>query len=191
MIKISNKAQNYFISLLSQEELGTQIRVFIVNPGMPNAECKVAYCSAEEIEESDIKLEYNNFYVYVNKSIIHFLKNSEIDLIVDKLQSQLTFKAPYAKKNIINTELSLEEKIKNFLNAEINPKLSLHGGKVNLIKVSKNNIVLIEFSGGCNGCSMIGVTLKDMVEKQILSFFPEIKTVIDQTQHFHGYHSFY
>ncbi|KAF0716322.1 NfuA family Fe-S biogenesis protein [Buchnera aphidicola (Aphis craccivora)] len=191
MIKISNQAQNYFISLLSKEPKGTQIRVFIINPGMQNAECKVAYCSLDEIEESDIKLEYNNFYVYVNKSIIHFLKNSEIDLIVDKLNSQLTFKAPYAKKNISNQQLSLKEQIKNFLNIEINPQLLLHGGKINLINISENNTVFIEFSGGCNGCSMIGVTLKEMVERKILSSFPEIKKVIDQTQHLHGHHSFY
>ncbi|QCI19133.1 NfuA family Fe-S biogenesis protein [Buchnera aphidicola] len=191
MIKISNEAQDYFVSLLSKEPKGTQIRVFIINPGMPNAECKVAYCASDEIEDSDIKLEYNNFFVYIEKSIIHFLKDSEINLIVDKLNSQLTFKAPYAKKNILHKKVSLEEKIKNFLNIEINPQLLLHGGKVNLINISDNGTALIEFSGGCNGCSMIGVTLKEMVEKKMLSFFPEIKKVIDQTQHFHGHHSFY
>lgn len=191
MIKISNKAQNYLISLLSKEPEGTQIRVFILNPGMKNAECKIAYCASDEIEKSDIKLEYNNFYVYVNKDIIHFLKDSEIDLIVDKLNIQLTVKAPYAKKNIQNKPLSLEDNIDNFLNSEINPQLSMHGGKVNLINISEDNIVFIEFTGGCNGCSMIGVTLKEMVEKKILFYFPEIKKVIDRTQHSHGNHSFY
>ncbi|QCI17342.1 NfuA family Fe-S biogenesis protein [Buchnera aphidicola (Aphis helianthi)] len=191
MIKISNAAQNYFLSLLSKEPVGTQIRVFIINPGMSNAECRVAYCAIDEIEESDVKLKYNNFYIYINKSIMCFLKNSEIDLIVDKLNSQLTFKAPYATKNILNTQLSLQEKIKNFLNVEINPQLSLHGGKVNLINISDSGIAVIEFTGGCNGCSMIGVTLKEMIEKKILSFFPEIKKVIDQTHHLHGHHSFY
>ncbi|ALD15469.1 Fe/S biogenesis protein NfuA [Buchnera aphidicola (Aphis glycines)] len=191
MIKISDQAQNYFLSLLSKEPIGTQIRVFIVNPGMTNAECRVAYCSIDEIAEHDIKLEYNNFCVYVNKSIIPFLKNSNIDLLVDKLTTQLTFTAPYARKNIIHKKCSTVEKIKNFLNTEINPQLSLHGGKVNLINISQDHIAFIEFSGGCNGCSMIGMTLKEMVEKKILSFFPEIKKVIDQTQHLHGNHSFY
>ncbi|QCI18495.1 NfuA family Fe-S biogenesis protein [Buchnera aphidicola (Aphis nasturtii)] len=191
MIKISDQAQNYFLSLLSKESIETQIRVFIVNPGMENAECRVAYCSVDEIDECDVKLKYNNFYVYVNKAIIPFLKDSKIDLVVDKLSTHLTFKAPYARKNIIHQEHSIEEKLKNFLNIEINPQLSLHGGKVNLINISNNNIALIEFSGGCNGCSMIGVTLKEMIEKKILAFFPEIKEVIDQTQHLHGHHSFY
>lgn len=192
MINISNKAQNHFISLLSKEPVGTQIRVFIINPGTQNAECGVAYCAQDEVEKHDIKLNYDNFFIYVDRSIISFLKNSEIDLIVDNLGSQLTFKAPYAKKNILeNTQSSLKERIENFLNTHVNPQLLMHGGKVNVIKISENKTVLIQFSGGCNGCSMIGVTLKETVEKKILSFFPEIKKVIDQTHHFHGDHSFY
>ncbi|CAL4325872.1 Fe/S biogenesis protein NfuA [Buchnera aphidicola (Protaphis terricola)] len=191
MIKISNEAQNYLLSLLSKEPIGTQIRVFIVNPGMKNAECRLSYCYLEEVDKSDIKLYYNNFYIYVNQSIIHFLKDSEIDLLIDNLGSQLTFKAPYARKNIIQKNLTLKDKIKNFLDQEINPQLLSHGGKVNLINLSKDKVVFIKFSGGCNGCSMIEVTLKEMIEKKILSFFPEVKQVIDNTQHLHGSHSFY
>ncbi len=191
MIKISHEAQNYLSLLLSKEPIGTQIRIFIDNPGMPDAECKVAYCAPDEIETSDVKFKYNNFYVYINQSILHFLKNSEINLIVDKLNSYLTFQAPYAKKNIIYKKLELKDQIKNFLDIEINPQLLLHGGKVNLINISKSGIAFIEFSGGCNGCSMIGVTLKEMVEKKILSCFSEIKKVVDQTDHAHGNHSFY
>jgi len=191
MINISETAQNHFISLLSKESEGTQIRVFITNPGTEHAECGVAYCAKDEVEKSDIKLKYNNFFVYVDKSIISFLKNSEIDLIVDKLGSQLTFKAPYAKHNTTKNISSLKDKIQVFLDTNINPQLSAHGGKVNLLEISENKILSIQFSGGCNGCSMIGITLKETVEKKILSFFPEIKKVIDKTNHFHDSHSFY
>ncbi|CAL4325889.1 Fe/S biogenesis protein NfuA [Buchnera aphidicola (Hyalopterus amygdali)] len=192
MITISKNAQNHFTSLLSKESIGTQIRVFIINPGTHNAECGVAYCEKNEVEESDIKIKYENFFVYVDKSIIGFLKNSKIDLIVDKLGSHLTFKAPYATKNILHKNTSsLQEKIENFLNISINPQLSMHGGKVNLIKIDENHMALIKFSGGCNGCSMIGSTLKQIVEKKILSFFPEIKKVVDKTDHFHDKNSFY
>ncbi|AYN24548.1 NfuA family Fe-S biogenesis protein [Buchnera aphidicola] len=199
MINISDKAQKHFISLLSKEPFDTQIRVFIINPGTQNAECGVAYCTKDEVEKNDIKLNYNNFFVYVDQSIISFLKNSEIDLVVDNLGAQLTFKAPYAKQNILKNTVSslkaridsLKERIEKFLDTNINPQLSIHGGQVNLIKISENKTVFIQFSGGCNGCSMIGTTLKETVEKKILSFFPEIKKVTDQTNHLHGNHSFY
>ena len=119
--------------------------------------------------------------------------SAEIDLVFDKLGSQLTFKAPYAKSHTLfkNTS-SLEERIRHFLNIEINPHLSMHGGQVNLIEIDqKNSIAIIQFSGGCNGCSMIGITLKETVEKKILASFPEIKKIYDGTEHLHGKHSFY
>jgi len=192
MITISQNAQEHFKLLLSNEPRGTQIRIFIVNPGTPSAECGVAFCPEDEIEKFDIEIKYDKFFVYVHKDIISFLKNSEIDLVVDKLGSQLTLKAPYAKNNFSKKIFSsLEEKIQCFLNIEINPQLSIHGGKVRLIEVNQNRIAIIQFTGGCNGCSMIGLTLKETVEKKLLASFPEIKKVYDQTDHLRGEHSFY
>lgn len=192
MINISKNAQEHFKSLLLSEPKGTQIRVFIVNPGTPNAECGVAFCLENEIEEADLALKYDKFFVYVNKNIISYLKNSEIDLVIDKIGSQLTLKAPYAKNNFSKkTSSSLEEKIRSFLNLEVNPQLSMHGGQVKLIKIDQNGIATIQFGGGCNGCAMIGLTLKSTVEKKLLASFPEIKKVHDETQHLHGKHSFY
>lgn len=191
MITVSKNAKKYFLLLLSKEPVGTQIRVFITNPGTKIAECGVAYCLESEIEKSDIELKYDQFFIYVNKSIMPYLKNTEIDLVVDKLGSQLTLKAPYAKNNVLEKKSSLEEKIEHFLISEINPQLSMHGGKVHLIKVDKNGIAVIKFSGGCNGCSMINLTLKQTVEKKLMDSFSEIKKVSDETEHFHGNHSFY
>lgn len=43
MIRISDAAQAHFAKLLANQEEGTQIRVFVINPGTPNAECGVSY----------------------------------------------------------------------------------------------------------------------------------------------------
>lgn len=191
MINISKNAQKHFSLLLSKEPIGTQIRVFITNPGTLYAECGLSYCLESEIEKTDLQIKYDQFYIYVNKSLLPFLKNSEIDLIVDKLGSQLTLKAPYSRNNLLNQASSLEEKVQRFLSIEINPQLLIHGGKVDLIKIDSHGVAIIQFSGGCNGCSMIAVTLKETVEKKIISHFPEIKKVCDRTEHLRGQHSFY
>ena len=46
MIRISDAAQAHFAKLLANQEEGTQIRVFVINPGTPNAECGVFLLSA-------------------------------------------------------------------------------------------------------------------------------------------------
>ncbi|AEO08311.1 NfuA family Fe-S biogenesis protein [Buchnera aphidicola] len=192
MITISKNAQKYLVSLLSHEPIGTHIRVFILHPGTKNAECGLAFLQKDEIDNNtDIKFKYDKFLIYINKEIISYLKKAEIDLVTDQLSSQLTLKAPYAKNNYAIKQSSLTEKIQNFLSLEINSKLEMHGGQVHLIKIDSNGTAKIRFSGGCNGCSMIGLTLKEIVEKKLLSTFSEIKRVDDATEHTRGEHSFY
>ena len=55
----SDAAQAHFRKLLDTQEEGTNIRIFVVNPGTPNAECGVSYCPPNAVEESDIEMKYN------------------------------------------------------------------------------------------------------------------------------------
>ncbi len=57
-ITITETAQTHFANLLSQQPEGTNIRVFVVNPGTQNAECGVSYCPTDAIEASDTKLSF-------------------------------------------------------------------------------------------------------------------------------------
>ncbi|MDP1051854.1 NifU family protein, partial [Klebsiella quasipneumoniae] len=50
---------------------------------------------------------------------------------------------------------------------------------------------ILQFGGGCNGCSMVDVTLKEGIEKQLLNECPELKGVRDLTEHQRGEHSYY
>ncbi|WP_343188592.1 NfuA family Fe-S biogenesis protein [Buchnera aphidicola (Neophyllaphis varicolor)] len=188
MIKITKNAQKHFIDLLSKQKKGTQIRVFVNNPGEKNAECGVSYCLQNEVDTMDIKLDFKQFYVYVDFNSCDFLKDSEIDIVEDELSSQLTMKAPYARKKTFNNNLI--DKINNFLDMEINPNLLSHGGKVFLVNLTKEGYVFLKFTGGCNGCSMINLTLKEGIEKKLLSCFPELKGVKDITNHRYGKHSY-
>ena len=70
--------------------------------------------------------------------------------------------------------------------------LASHGGKITLIEITDDGYAVLQFGGGCNGCSMVDVTLKDGVEKQLVSLFPnELKGARDVTEHQRGEHSYY
>ena len=49
-IFISDAAQAHFRKLLDTQEEGTNIRIFVVNPGTPGAECGVSYCPPNSVE---------------------------------------------------------------------------------------------------------------------------------------------
>lgn len=191
MISISDSAQAHFRKLLETQAANTNIRVFVVNPGTPGAECGVSYCPKDAIEESDTHLPFEGFEAIVDLESAPYLEEAEIDFVTDQMGSQLTLKAPNAKARKVSDDAPLEERIEYMLTSEINPQLANHGGQVVLTSVTDDGVALLQFGGGCNGCSMVDVTLKDGIEKQMLERFPELTGVKDATEHQAGEHSYY
>ena len=192
MITISESAQAHFGKLLEKQEPDTNIRVFVVSPGTPSAECGVSYCPPDAVEESDTVLEFNGFDAVVDLESAPFLEAAEIDFVTDQMGSQLTLKAPNAKARKVDDDAPLTERVSYMIEAEINPQLASHGGKVTLIAITEEKEAILEFGGGCNGCAQVDVTLKDGIEKQMLEAFSgELTAVKDATEHQAGEHSYY
>lgn len=72
MIRISEAAQSHFKKLLADQPDGTCIRVFVVNPGMANAECGVSYCPPDSVEPDDERLPFNGFDAVVDSGSAPF-----------------------------------------------------------------------------------------------------------------------
>jgi len=192
MIAISAEAQSHFAKLLANKPQGTAIRVFVLNPGSAQAECGVSYCEPEAIAEDDARYPYEGFTVVIDPQSTPFLEDSSIDFITDKLGSQLTLKAPNAKARKVGDDAPLADRVEYILTSQINPQLASHGGKVALVELTDDGIAVLQFGGGCNGCSMVDVTLKDGIERELLEKFPgELSGVRDVTEHRRGEHSYY
>ena len=84
----------------------------------------------------------------------------------------------------------MAEKVLNVIEEQINPTVASHGGHVALMDV-KDNIVYVELGGGCQGCGMARVTLKEGIEKMIKESIPEIEEVRDVTDHAVGEKPYY
>ncbi len=191
MILITDAAQEHFAKLLASQEEGTQIRVFVINPGTPTAECGVSYCPPDAVEATDTELKFEKLSAFVDELSAPYLQDAVIDFVTDQLGSQLTLKAPNAKMRKVYDDAPLMERVEYQLQSQINPQLASHGGRVSLMEITDDGIAVLQFGGGCNGCSMIDVTLKDGIEKELLQNFPELKGVRDLTEHQRGEHSFY
>ena len=70
------------------------------------------------------------------------------------------------------------------------PSLAAHGGHLDLLEVREGK-AFVHFGGGCQGCGMADVTLKQGVEKLIKETIPEITAVIDSTDHAQGENPYY
>ena len=84
----------------------------------------------------------------------------------------------------------MRRKIQKFIEDNINPAVSAHGGMIELIDVM-NGIVYVRMGGGCQGCGMASVTLRQGVERMIIDEFPSIEKIVDQTDHGSGDNPYY
>ncbi len=192
MITITENAQQHFGKLLAQQPEGTNIRVFVVNPGTQSAECGVSYCPPEAVEASDTEMKLELFSAFIDELSLPFLDDAEIDFVTDKMGSQLTLKAPNAKVRKVADDASLIERVDYVLQTQINPQLAGHGGNVSLSEITEDGVAILQFGGGCNGCSMVDVTLKEGIEKELLAQFEgELTGARDITDHARGDHSYY
>ncbi len=84
----------------------------------------------------------------------------------------------------------LRDRIQGILDREVNPSVASHGGVVRLLEV-KENMVFVQMGGGCQGCGMADVTLKQGVEIAIRSEIPEVGEIMDTTDHASGNNPYY
>ena len=84
----------------------------------------------------------------------------------------------------------IKKRVQSILDQEINPAVAAHGGWVELIDVKRNE-VFIRMGGGCQGCGMADVTLKQGVERSIREAIPEVGAIMDTTHHASGRNPYY
>ncbi len=184
MVTVSESAQRYLSQLVNnQESDGMGVRMFVTQPGTKQAETCLAYCQPDDIVPDDEVMALEGFNLYLEKQSVPFLDEAFVDYAEEKMGGQLTIKAPNAKMPKIDENSSVEEKIRYILVTDINPGLASHGGEVSLVQVTEDNIAILKFGGGCQGCSAVSITLKDGVEKRLLEVVPELAGVMDSTDH--------
>lgn len=192
MIEISSTAQKYFKRLIDQQEMpGLGLRIRVIDPGTPRASCDLQFCPQGEHDASDQGVEFSDFNLYVAQDSAGWLTEAEIDFEEDDAGGQLAIRAPNIKGSIPPDSAELSERVAWVLETEINPGLASHGGMVMLEEITASNEVVLRFGGGCHGCGMADVTLKQGIERTLKGHFPEITAVLDETDHSTGEHPYY
>ena len=184
LINITRSAEEYLAKLIQDKnETDLSIRIFISDPGTPKAETCLAYCKPDESMPDDIIINLELINVNLEKRSIPFLKDCEVNFDNDTFGGQLTIKAPNARVPNISPDSPVEDRINYVIYNEINPMLESHGGEVSLLEFNNENIAVLQFGGGCQGCGMVDLTLKDGIEKTLVEQIPEVKAVKDTTDH--------
>lgn len=195
MFTITEAAQEYLAGLLAkQEEEGMAIRIYVTKPGTPFAETCIAYCKPGEQEETDLRFDYADMCAWVEANSEPYLDEAVIDYAEEKMGGQLTIKAPNARMSKVTDDSPLEDRINYILYNEINPSLASHGGMVSLhelVDEEQGKVAVLQFGGGCQGCGMVDVTLKEGVERTLREKLPDLAGVVDVTDHSQRENAYY
>lgn len=187
MIEITESAQNHFRQLLlSQGGDAVGIRVSALNPGTPSADARLEFADSGDLLGDEWQVECAGFVLYVDAASVKFLDGAHIDITATATGSQLTIRAPNIKGKAPDAESSLAEQVMWLIESEINPQLASHKGRVSLDSIDADNVVYLRFGGGCHGCGMADVTLKQGIEKTMMAKIPQISAVRDATDHSSG-----
>jgi Fe/S biogenesis protein NfuA len=85
---------------------------------------------------------------------------------------------------------SIEDKVRQLLDGQINPALAMHGGFAALDRV-EDDVVFVTMGGGCQGCAVSAMTLREGIARSIKEAIPEVSDVVDTTDHAMGENPYY
>lgn len=136
--------------------------------------------------DGDIQIEYPDFRLYVEGERVEDLQGTAIHYeFKGPNVSGLEFDNP---NPVWRDPIALQ--IQRIFDEQINPQIAAHGGYVQLLDVQGNR-AFIEMGGGCQGCGMANVTLKQGVEVAVREQLPEIEELVDVTDHNSGDNPYY
>jgi len=80
---------------------------------------------------------------------------------------------------------ALYEQVSKVFDEQVNPMVARHGGRVELIDV-QDAVVMLRMGGGCQGCGMADVTLRQGIEGMLAQLVPQVRGIVDITDHATG-----
>jgi Fe/S biogenesis protein NfuA len=185
-LTITPIAKEQILAAIAEEERqGLGLRVAITGRGPAGFRYSLDLVAPGENLPDDLVVEEGDFKIFVDKKSAPKLEGSTIDFVIRLQESGFKFDNP-------NSMWSEEraQKVQQVIDQRINPSIAAHGGYVTLLDV-RDDVAYISFGGGCQGCGMVDVTLKQGVQVMIKEAVPELKDVLDTTDHAAGTNPYY
>jgi Fe/S biogenesis protein NfuA len=189
MITLTDNAKMQFLQAAEAEgRTGDGLRVIVHDGGTANPGFALNFVDADEVTDKDTVVDAGEIKLYIDPASARWLEGATIDFIDGLQESGFKVDAPNA--GIPRPSGPVAEKVSKVLQEKINPSIASHGGFINLVAV-EDGTAYLQFGGGCQGCGMVNVTLKQGVEKVLFEEIPEITKVMDVTDHASGTNPYY
>jgi Fe/S biogenesis protein NfuA len=187
LIEVTEGARAKILELMGQEgQTGSALRFGVTGRGPGGFQYRLGFVGPEDRAADDLVVEAGGgLQVFVDAASADQVKGTTIEFVEDPLGSGFRIDNP----NPLWSD-PLAQRIQKVFDDDINPQIASHGGWVALLEV-KDAVAYIQLGGGCQGCGMVDVTLKQGIEVALKERVPEIAQVVDSTDHAGGSNPYY
>ncbi len=146
---------------------------------------------AERTDDEQV-IEASGFDVLVREADTHLLDGATVDYVERVNESGFEVRPaegkvpdPTVKRAEGEPTGEIADAVRAVLDSQVNPAIAAHGGLISLVDVEETDIY-VEMSGGCQGCALSRMTLRQGVERMLREAVPELTAVHDVTDHSSG-----
>jgi Fe/S biogenesis protein NfuA len=197
IINVTDVAKEKILEALGKQADKNALRLEARANGTPQFSYAMRLVADAEQTDNDLRYDAGGLVLLIDEQSLQNLNGATVDFEDRVVRSGFKFENPnkpevptVGKGPREDLNGTLEERVQQLLDRELNPAVAAHGGRISLAGV-KDNKVYLTFGGGCHGCGMVDVTLKHGVEARIRELIPEIEEVLDTTDHGSGENPFY
>ncbi|GMQ85554.1 MAG: Fe-S biogenesis protein NfuA [Acidimicrobiia bacterium] len=189
-ITITDNALGKILELRTLEDLDDlHLAIRINGAGSSGFVYETAFLRGSDVSATDHVEFHGDLPVAIPLGSVDNLRGSVLDLSGNGAGVGLVIRNPNTPTSPgldFGDEIELtgtpEEKVRQLLAEQINPAIASHGGIASVVSVVGTTANL-ELGGGCQGCGLAAVTLRQGIETAILGSIPEITEVVDVTNH--------
>jgi Fe/S biogenesis protein NfuA len=186
LVGISEVARKKILELMKNEGRdGLSLRLAIAGRGPGGFQYRLSFVTEAERVASDPCFDSAGVPVVVEAASVPSLKGVTIDYVDSAYGSGFKIDNP----NPLWSDPTAQA-VQKVLDSDINPAVASHGGHVTLLDV-KGDVAYIQLGGGCQGCGMVDVTLRQGIEVRIREAVPAIREIVDATDHAGGKNPYY
>lgn len=165
-----------------------RLRIRVAGPATaPTFDLTLVTPSEQEADEKEI--DAGGVRVLVREGDTSTLDGASVDYVERVNESGFEVRpaegaVPSAKSDSEPTG-PIADRVREVLDEQVNPAIAAHGGLISLVDVEETDIY-VEMSGGCQGCALSRMTLRQGVERMLREAVPELTAVHDITDHASG-----
>lgn len=197
VLTIASDAVDMIISLRDQEPGDQEYGLAIEVSGIRGAQFQydLSFVPVEDQTDTQIREDHNGLAILIPEHDVEKLSGASLELTPQglamnnpNLPQSPTMAASAEPRGDLTGPLA--ERISIILTENINPAIAMHGGMAELVSVD-GTVAFLRLSGGCQGCGMAQVTLRQGIERILRESIPELSDVVDVTDHASGADPYY